>query len=215
MNEFEKINGEDKRTKDKNNKTTKVQTPTKNKSSKKLVKAKKVSTSKSPKKRNDDTPTKNKSLKKSVKAKKVLTPKSTKKRNDDTTTKTKSKKKSVQSKATPKKADLKKVKEKVPKVFCCKLNHKDFRSYKAESDKKWFGEKQRFEKSECFICKKIIGTNNETNTFVPSTSKPAYICVNSTKNCIKCLCHFCCAKSMIDDKSDKTNNNRRSKRNRT
>ena len=84
--------------------------------------------------KNDDTPRKKKSPKNLWKQKKFRLQRAQKKRNDDTTTKTESKKKSVQFKATPKKADLKKVKEKVPKVFYYKLNHKDFQSYKAESD---------------------------------------------------------------------------------
>ena len=100
------------------------------------------------------------------------------------------------------------------KPFCCRLNHKKYQSYKAEGDKKWFGPNQRFDNSQCFICKKNIGIKPTDDNFVPSVAKPAYICVNSTKNCKKNLCHFCCAKLMINDNSENTNKTRRSTRTR-
>ena len=62
INEFEKVNGQDKQTKDKNTQKTKAHT--KKKSPKKSVKSKKNSTPKSTKKRTDGTPMKNKSPKK-------------------------------------------------------------------------------------------------------------------------------------------------------
>ena len=147
------------------------------------------------------------------KTNKTKTVAKTKEKMRKTSSNTTSKTPIVQRKPTIRNAAGKQDKREKP--FCCRLNHRNFLSYKAESNKKWFGEKQRFEKSECFICKKNIGTKSTNDTFVPSVSKPAYICVNSTKDCKKCVCHFCCVKLMINDNSSDTNNNRRSKRKRS
>ena len=120
----------------------------------------------------------------------------------------------AKNKSTKRKGTKKRTEPYKEKPFVCRLNHKQYQTYKAESDKKWFEEKQRFGNSMCFICKKNIQSTKTDHNFVPSSAKPAYICVNSTKNCKKCLCHYCCVKLMINDTTtDKSN--RRSRRNRS
>ena len=140
------------------------------------------------------------------------------------TTASKSPKKSIQPKKkttvskTTKKRKVLEPKKKQPvkdKPFVCRLNHKQYQTYKAESDKNWFADNQRFGNSVCFICKKSIQSKSNDDNFVPSTAKPAYICINSTKNCKKCLCHFCCAKLMVSDTTTNAQNNRRSTRKRS
>ena len=155
-----------------------------------------------------DVPKSNKKKKKEKRKKKSPTKKKAQSKKNDGTVSTKHKQSSKTSEN--KDSELK-----AKKDFCCRLNHKKFQSYKAEGDKKWFGENQRFDNSECFICKKNIGIKPKNDNFVPSVAKPAYICVNSTRNCKKCLCHFCCVKLMINDDSDNNNKNRRSTRSRS
>ena len=81
--------------------------------------------------------------------------------------------------------------------FKCKNNHKDFASYKAESNKNWFSANKRFAGSTCFICKISFSDEKSKDSFVPSATTPGYICLNSTKNCRKCLCNNCCVKAML------------------
>ena len=136
-------------------------------------------------------------------------------KNNQAIPKRKTRKREVQPKpkqTNTKKKDSQKKIDKPPKKFFCRLNHRDYNSYKAEPSKTWFGENQRFDKSQCFICKRNIGTKQQPDCFVPTVTKPAYICVNSTKECKKCLCFHCCSFLMINDKSKEVKNNRRSTR---
>ena len=97
-------------------------------------------------------------------------------------------------------------------VFICKLHHLSFDTFKAEGNKKWFSVNQRFGGVKCHKCRVSISDSPNDNCFVPKNSSPAYICINSIKGCMKCLCNKCCIDITMKGTETATKRSTRSQR---
>jgi len=125
-----------------------------------LIKDYKKNLKKHKNKKDEVTPTKRKKAKrKSLKKQNTINGKKAKKTKEKRNQEKKTKEKPEQEKKTNIKVvessrkSSRSRKSISPTKFVCQLDHEDYKSYKVESDKYWFGEKKRLHGAVCFICK--------------------------------------------------------------